>query len=275
MSLAALFPDEDYRFHMRLQRGRPEDFFKATPEHGRLIAERRHWLQSDPESYTACLPECGPLLDETIELLHACRVFSDAEESPGAVKRSVSQRCVSFGEILEPDFLLLKAGEDGGFKLLGGCVCFPSSWSLAEKIGHPLEFIHGAVPGLNAEIGPSIQSFLAKLSPGIAWQRHNWGLSGSPELNQHPQRKLPRLEPSLRIHEVWLRVEHQALVALPRTGGILFGIRIAIHPLASVKADAVVAPRLLRALRTMPEEMAAYKNIATARGAIVEMLRQD
>jgi dimethylamine monooxygenase subunit A len=273
MSLAALFPDEDYRFHMRLQRGKPEDFFKATPEHALLCSERRHWLQSDSETYSACLPEGGSLLDETIELLRTWQVLSDDEQRLCAVEGSASRRCLALGGILEPDFLLLKTDDAGRFKLVGGCVCFPSSWSLAEKIGHPIEFIHGAVPGLNAAIGPSIQGFLGKLTAGIAWRRHNWGLTRSPERNQHPQRKLPQLEKSVSIEDVWLRVEHQALVALPRPGGILFAIRIAIHPLLEVKKDAVAAPQLLRALQTMPEEMAAYKNIAVARSAIVEMLR--
>ena len=34
---------------------------------------------------------------------------------------------------------------------------------------------------------------LARMKPGISWERINWGLSRSPELNQHPSRKLPRL----------------------------------------------------------------------------------
>jgi len=77
------------------------------------------------------------------------------------------------------------------------------------------------------------------------------------------------------LDEVWLRVEHQALVALPRTHGILFGIRIANHSLPEVKKDAVVTKRLIRALQTMPEEMARYKNVISARGRILELLRDD
>jgi hypothetical protein len=70
-----------------------------------------------------------------------------------------------------------------------------------------------------------------------------------------------------------VRVEHQALVALPQSGGILFGIRLANHSLNEVKADSVAAARLMRALETMPEEVAAYKGIASARERLVEMLK--
>ena len=42
---------------------------------------------------------------------------------------------------------------------------------------------------------------------------------------------------------VWFRVERQALVALPETGEILFGIRLEVIPLAEVRADE--RPRLI------------------------------
>src|SRR5205823_30792 len=120
--------------------------------------------------------------------------------------------------------------------------------------------------------GNQIHSFLSKLRPGIAWLRANWGLSRSPELNQHPHRKLPRLDGDARLDEIWLRVEHQALVSLPRTQGVLFGIRIAVHPLTAIREDRPVAERFSRALKSMPEAMAQYKNIATARDRVLALL---
>ena len=272
MSLADLFPDGDYRFQMRFERGKPEDFFKPTAENTTLLSQRRHWLRDTPESCAACLPECELLLNETIELAHRWGILTHATQQRLTQTPSPCERCAAFGEIIEPDFLLLNANAGGEFTLRGGCVCFPSSWSLEEKIGRPLEESHGVVPELNEQIGKQIHTFLGRLTPGTAWLRHNWGLSRSPELNQHPRRALPRLEASARIDEVWLRVEHQALVALPQSEGILFGIRITIHPLAQVKADAAAAERLGRALRTMPEPMAVYKNIAAARPALLQML---
>jgi hypothetical protein len=178
----------------------------------------------------------------------------------------------SLGTSWEPDFLLLKLDSESRMRLLAGCVCFPSSWSLTEKIGHPIETIHGVVPGLNDAIGKQIHSFLSKLRPGVAWLRANWGLSRSPELNQHPHRKLPRLDANVSSEEVWLRVEHQALVALPRTQGVLFGIRIAVHPLLALREDRLIAERLSRALRTMPEPMAQYKGIAPVRDRVLTLL---
>src|SRR5439155_12698507 len=50
---ASLFPDEDYRFQIRFDCGAPADFFRPTGEHQRLLSERRHWLTTSPETYSA------------------------------------------------------------------------------------------------------------------------------------------------------------------------------------------------------------------------------
>jgi hypothetical protein len=266
MTLANLFPDDDYRFQLRFERGEPAQFFAPTDRHAELMAERKRWLCDAPDKYAAALPTVEALLDEAVELADAWKGFKD-------LATSASARCLALGQFWEPDFLLLKSEDDGVVRLHGGCVCFPSSWRLSEKVGKPIEFIHDVVPELNATIGAGIQRFLANLKPGVAWLRHNWGLSRSPELNQHPDRGLPRLDATVRSDEVWVRIEHQALVALPKSRGILFGIRLANHSLAEVKVDRVAAERLTRALVTMPEPMAAYKGVATARQRIVELLR--
>jgi hypothetical protein len=274
MTLAELFPEEDYRFNFRFERGSISEFFRPTAQHDEIIEQRRFWLKSAPATHAALLPEGGALLEEAVRVGQAERTFPDQDSNallPGATPW---ERCLALGEVWEPDFLLLQSQPDGVVRLVAGCVCFPSSWSLAEKMGHPIEHIHGVVPGLNPALGSPIQNFLSRLKPGAAWLRANWGLSRSPELNQHPERKLPRLDELVELEEVWLRIEHQALVALPETWGVLFGIRIAVHPLAEIRRDPVVRRGLLRALKTMPEPMAQYKNIASARSRLISLLQE-
>ena len=38
------------------------------------------------------------------------------------------------------------------FTVAGGCVCFPSSWSLQESTGKTLDQVHGVVPELNRHV---------------------------------------------------------------------------------------------------------------------------
>jgi dimethylamine monooxygenase subunit A len=269
MTLADLFPEESYRFHMRFERGSVGEFFRPTEAQDVLIAQRRHWLATAPDTYAALLPDGIPLLDETVSLAQSEQTLPRGDFMPLVNSVDARQRCLALGAAWEPDFLLLKRDHDERIRLLAGCVCFPSSWSLTEKIGHPIESIHDVVPGLNPAIGNAIQTFLSRLRPGPAWLRANWGLSRSPELNQHPDRRLPRLDAGASLDEIWLRIEYQALIALPLTQGILFGIRIAVHPLAQLRNDAALGPRFLHALRTMPEPVAQYKGIARVRETIL------
>ena len=265
--LADLFPDNDYKFQLRFERGEAAEFFSETVDGASLLVERQQWLRSEPQTYAALLAAGEPLLEEAVQLARSWNgvVLPSDAKSPW-------EKCLALGQFWEPDFLLLKGNADGEIRLCGGCLCFPSSWRLADKIGQPIDFIHQPVPGLNTAIGAGIHKFLAGLRPGATWLRHNWGLARSPELNHHPDRGRPRLDGNVNESDVWLRVEHQALVALPQSGGILFGIRVVNHSLAEVKADALAAARLRRALETMPHEMARYKGLSTARRRILELL---
>ena len=260
MPLAELFPDGDYRFHLTLRRGEPGEFFQARDGSGRILVERAKWLAENPARYAVLLSEGQPLLAELAEMA----------ERDWQLPRASSVHAL--GAVLEPDFLLLSPDADGVFRLRGGALCFPTGWALEEKLGHTLDFIHGVVPGLNAALAGPIQQFLSRLKPGVAFQRDNWGLVATDELNLHPARRLPAPALPVALDQLWLRVEHQALVALPCTGGVLFGLRIALHRLDEVARDPAAAAGLRRGLASMPAEVAAYKRLDAVREAVVAML---
>lgn len=264
-----MFTEAGFQFSMRMERGDPAGFFAPTDRHDELLEERRRWLKENRETHAVLLPEGAALLKETraLALEWGCGPEMDSDDAA-----SMSD-LLNLASHWESDFLLLKPTDEAMPILVGGSVCFPSSWSLQEKMGKSIDFIHGVVPGLNESIGHKVRNFLNRLRPGVAWLRANWGLSRSPELNQHPKRKLPRFAVDTALEEVWLRVERQALVALPESGGALFGIRVESTPLSEIKTDPQAAAGLAKDLETMPETMATYKNIHRIRGRIVEWLR--
>lgn len=268
-SLAELFPDGDYRFHLTLRRGEPRDFFAPRDASGDTLAERARWLAADPDRYAAIMPEGAPLLSEFREL--AATWGMPQPVAAGASGSSAIETLRQLGGALEPDVLLLSADPDGRFRLRGGALCFPTGWSLEEKLGHTLEFIHGVVPGLNPALGASIHQFLSKLKPGAAFLRDNWGIAASPELNLHPVRGIAPPGLAVALDRLWLRVERQALMALPGTRGIVFGIRIELHRLDSL-AGSPAAAGLCRALTTMPSELAVYKRVNVIGPQIVGLL---
>src|SRR6266404_388114 len=152
MTLAELFPDEDYRFQMKFERAFPGSFFGPTNQHAVLVAQRKLWLETLPSRHAAMLSEGAPLVDEAIELAQAWDSASFERIRGCAESDKAWGCCLALGTYWEPDFLLLKINHDSA-RLVGGVVCFPSFWSLEEKIGAPIEAIHGVVPGLNQGIG--------------------------------------------------------------------------------------------------------------------------
>lgn len=258
-----LFPDVDYAHRLTVKRGDLRAFFAPTAEHDDVMAERRHWLRESPRDYAAANPEATPLIEETARML-----APDAAISGDAFRDLINIGCA-----VEPDIVLLKKGADDVFQVVGGCVCFPSSWSLPEKLGLPLDQVHSVVPNLNVSIGPPISRFLGKMQSGAAWERSNWGLSAVPDRNQHPARNLPRLQSPLNTHDVWLRIEDQVLSILPESSGLLFGLRIICKSIMQLRAEQPeIVTGLHRALSTMPDEMARYKGIANVRAELLELL---
>lgn len=261
---------------MGLRRGDPAAFFRPTAEHPEIAAERTRWLAEDAARYAGLTPGGEALVEELARLFVDWDAFATPEEDAcTAAAADPQEKLLHLGRAVEPDLLLLSREANDPMILRAACVCFPSSWKPAEKFGKPMDFIHEPAPGLNHNLGAQIDTFLSRLQPGVGWLRSNWGLSASPERNQHPERQLPRLGGEAELDRTWLRVERQCLTALPSGAGVLFGLRIESHRLNEVARESPeVAIRLGQALRTMDSEIAAYKGLANAREALVGQLER-
>ncbi len=264
LPLSELFPDEEHRFHLTLRKGNLAGFFGSpNPE---VVAERRHWLDTDPTRYAAETAGAEPPLAEFEAL--AAGWFPVLVSNP-AGERSQLERLLLLGRNLEPDFVLLSKNGADVFRLRAGVVCFPSSWALTEKTGLTLEEIHGVVPGLNPALGGTIGEFLGRLKPGVPYERANWGLAATPERNMHPSLARPRLRPAFDLRGIWVRIEDQILAALPTTGGILFGIRLRLVPLTQLLENPQLKAGFHRAVRTMPDTLVVYKGFAAIRDELI------
>ncbi len=246
-AFANLFPADDFAFRLTLQRGALRAFFAPSEEASKVLAERRHWIDSHPESHVVDAVKLTPVWRETAATLG----LDSATTMPHEIGWSV-----------EPDIVVLRRDASGVYRVRGGVVVFPTAWALPEKIGLTLAETHGVVPGLNAAIGPAIDRFLDRLRPDAPVTRSNWGLAATDARNLHPERGAARLANDTPLASCWLRIEHQILAKLPHTDAVLFGIRIEVRPLAEVLRDETARVGLHRALATMPPAMAAYKGLA-------------
>jgi hypothetical protein len=242
-----LFSDTAFSWEFRMRSGDTESFFAPCDASGRLRAEKNKWLDADARRYARVTPPGKHLVEAAWEMALGWGHV--------VAPRDGTRDLVSLARQWEPDLLLV---DHATMSVAAGCVCMPSSWDLRHAAGKSLDEVHELVPRLNAQIGGQIGRFLKRIQPGKA------------ELNYHPELKRRPLDETVGLDEVFLRVEHQLFTGVP--GGILMGIRIENAPLPDLAADREVWRIALEKIRTMPDEVAAYKSMDVARPAILRAM---
>ncbi len=271
------FADEDFRFSLGTVPGTTTEFFAPSADTAAILAERRTWLRDDPQNDAALLPAGEPIAAELLELASTWPMLADATSTLRNSEVSLLDRLLILSEGLEPDLVLLApqpqhGDRDTRFTVAGGCVCFPSMWRLTDKLGQSVDEVHQPVPQLNASIGAQIDRLLSRLRPGKCLVRANWSVCRAPELNQHPDRHLPALQSPVQPDEAWLRREDQCLFTLPRSGGVIFGIRVTHTAWSDLRQQPAVARHVARGLRTMPAGMLEYKRLNQVASELAALL---
>ena len=187
--------------------------------------------------------------------------------------------------LVAEDLIVMRRGE-GGWRLAAGSLCFPSSWSLVEKFGKPLQHIHAPVPGF----GPGTRSadLINRMFDGLqgqAVERYNWSIQAGAAL-YHPlsgQQRIDRATgrptkfPDGDIDgRAFIRVERQTLRKLPVSKDILFTIRIHMDPLKVLERHpdrAALAESFAAQLEAMDEDQLDYKGLTADRDRLAARLR--
>jgi hypothetical protein len=251
-----LFSAGEFRFSLGISAVEPAEFFRNC-EGEELLELRREALDSSSSDYSQAIPD---------ELVWASMQRFVGAVEPGANRGSLD----ALGRSWEPDFVILD--REAPHQVQGGCVCFPSGWSLREKVGKSLFLTHAPVPGLNDDLNANISKLLSRIEIGQFFQRSNWGLTGSAQFDQHPRHEIPAIASAPDPKTVYLRIEWQVLTAIS-ADTLLFGIRVFHVPVEEVKASPELASRLAKNLETMPDVVARYKRLDECRDALVKYLR--
>jgi hypothetical protein len=269
-------PDQDYAFRMNYRKvEHPRDFLAG--EGGSLLEERATILDEHPERHAGLLPQGESHFDAFAAYVAEHGGIDGASLAAIRAETDPRRRIMALARLIEPDFAVMRATRDRVIRLVGGCVCFPSSWSPEKKLGMELKDIHAVVPGLNPTMGGMIGGAMGNLKPGTIGMRADWSLKASTELNHHPLRNMPLPDALATPDNSFIRVERQMMVGLPETGdataGIAFCIRYALYRVADMANDPDLRAGVERSLGTMPDDVADYKGLAAARAPLVAGLR--
>ena len=183
------------------------------------------------------------------------------------------------GRQVQEDLLVLQRTEEGGsMVLVAGQLCFPNAWCLDDKMEQSFLDIHQSVPLFAEYLGRSSTLLLDRLKIGRAVWRLNWSIKATSRLNHTPRFHYEEQQASQEItHEnvgerCFLRIERQALTRLPRTNAVLFTIHTYQSSLDQVIDSVDRARRMFNVMKTMPEEVLAYKAITPFAPALLSYL---
>lgn len=265
----------------------PKRWLEPDGDPEAFLAEKQRLLASDHDAVfqqvagsEAGQRECldlivSHLVDDHPEL---CRRTGDRLEIGG---RSIDLRSdqpplITAGSLVQDDLVILSK-RDTGWHVVAGYVAFPSAWSLSEKIGHPMDVVHAHVPGFSGGTrnATMINRIFDNLQPDLPAMRMNWSIYPEGDLFWPPERNAAANRLPFNAARNFVRVERQSLRRLPRTGDIVFTIRIYSDPIASLVAlpnAAEVANALIRRLKDFTPEQLAYKGMAEKKAALIAYL---
>lgn len=194
---------------------------------------------------------------------------------PAATESGMIDPLELAGRLLQDDLCVIQ-DSDGGPRFTAAVLCFPSRWRLLDKIGRPLSAVHGPVPFYADRLARPVERFMRHLKAGPVASRLNWSVLDDPILFQ-PEGKWRASEISditmaNAATRLFLRVERQTLRRLPRSGAVLFGIRVHVYPLEQAVGRTEVAASLAAAVRALPAETLHYKSVLPFRDALLAWL---
>jgi len=247
---------------------------------GRYVGEKRRLLEAHRDEVFVAEDETEEAQQEAFDLLQAHLVESHpgiAADIGDGADRDLPP-LLRAGLLVQDDLVIMRRREDG-WHLVAGFVASPSSWSLQEKFGRPMQAIHADVPGFgegtrNAAL---ITRIFDNLQVSQPVERLNWSINTTDDLflpvSKHS--RPPSAEP-FTLADRFARVERQTLRKLPRSGDILFTIRIYVDPIAAIARhpDAgKLAESFAAQLDDLDEHQAGYKGLALQKSELAAKLR--
>ncbi|UWQ20700.1 DUF3445 domain-containing protein [Jannaschia sp. W003] len=194
-----------------------EAYAAQMAERARLVAER-------PAAVMAGLPGSEAAQAEALEAVLAALPEGfvrerDRVHCPDGRTVAVGAPLPTFAALVQEDMLVLER-DAAEWVLRAGLLCFPASWTLAEKIGRPMGRIHAPVPSYDAALAAKVARLFDRAPPGRPMWRANALGYRDAALHQPRTEAAPKREGSVPF----LRCERQTVLKLPRTGAILFAV---------------------------------------------------
>jgi hypothetical protein len=207
------------------------EWLQIDDAYDQQIAERERLLREQRsevlEMSEGARPAAEELLDQVLEDLNQRDDFTvtgPLVRRPDGVWVEIDRAdpLGVLGRLVQEDICLLeKIGNE--HVLTGAVLCFPASWTLAEKFMRPLVAIHGPVDSYDDNIAKRVQRLFDGVKPEKPLWRYNLLRYVDPTLHQPRPEVAPRALADGQNYR-YIRSERQCVLRLPQTGAVVFSI---------------------------------------------------
>jgi len=161
----------------------------------------------------------------------------DAVTRPDGVRVALDAEppLVTAARLVQEDLCLMQP-RGGEHVLTGAVLCFPASWTLAEKLGRPLTGIHAPVALYDGGMAARVQRLFDAIKPERPLWRQNALVYSDPALHQPRPEAAPRREAAGQGR--YLRSEKQCLLRVPSSDAVAFTIHTYVVSLSALPEEA-------------------------------------
>jgi hypothetical protein len=224
------------------------DWLRVDEAYGPQMALRDRLIAAQPEVVHALLPAARPAADELYRTVldwvagePGFAVTPSHVTRPDGVTVALdpSEPLLTLGRLVQQDLCLMEAN-GAEYDLTGAILCFPASWTLAQKIGRPMTGIHQPVEIYDEQLAARVHRLLAAIRPEQPLWRMNFFTYDSFHLHH------PRVEGDWRRQPTgksYVRCERQTLLRLPQTRAVLFAIHTIVVDAKQISVEDYAALR--------------------------------
>lgn len=220
-----------------------EDWLRFDDGFAAQLGERERLLRDHRDAVLAMDDAAEPAAQELLDQVLAVRYGAQANAShvtrpdgvTVAIDRAVPME--TLGRIAQQDFCILEKPEGSDEHVLTAAIlCFPASWTLAQKFMKPLLAIHTPVADYDEGIARRVQRLFDGVQAGRPLWRFNALWYADPSLHQPRREEDPRATSTPETQH-YMRSELQSIYRLPQTRAVIFSIHTTVLTRADVLAQ--------------------------------------
>jgi dimethylamine monooxygenase subunit A len=214
---------------------------------------KNHLLNTEAKNVYAAYDDSLATQTELAQLIIESVNFPINSDEPPLIAAS---RLVS-------DDLIIMDKREGEWKLVAATLCAPTFFDANYALGKSLTLLHDPIPTGNFNLSDRIARIFDNLANDIVLERFNWTIQWSDRRYTPAGQILRDMAQTARLEDaktmLFERVERQTIRRLPKTGAIVFTIRIRQCNLWDLLQNNDEAKAFENAWKNAPQNVRDYK----------------